>query len=952
MKMLLKAKKPFVELLCLKILLLLLFFLLLSSTISAQKNGIIKGIVIDTLSQKTVEQVTVTLFLQNDSTLVSFSMTEQDGKFEMDQLANGKYRLLFTHLSFQNKVVFFEISDKTQKIDLGNIFLSEKINQLKEVQVKMEAPPVTLLNDTIQYNASSFKVPVNANVEQLLKKMPGISIDKDGNIKAQGERIGKVLVDGKEFFGNDPKLATKNLPADAIDKVQVFDKKSEQATLTGFDDGNSEKTINLKLKEDKKQGVFGKVNGGAGTKEKYEGKFNVNSFKKNRQLSTLGMANNDNSEGFSIIDILNFSGELNRMARSGIVNINFTDEEAAALGINTNRNTGINTARGAGVNYNNIFGKKVDLQSNYFYNYYNPTQESQVRRQYFLPDSSYFYNQNTKSNNISQNNKLNFNVLYEINKKNSIRIIPSLAYQSTNNASNISYQNLTENQVLRTEGFSDFRQKNEGYNLKNDIVWSHKFDRKGRTFSLTLQSTLNQSQGSGSLLSSNKYYNTDLKIGRIDSLNQINNTSAKQIGNNLKAIYTEPLWERSLLELNITKGKFDNFSDKNTFDFNQFSNKYDIENRNLSNQFENTYDFTTTGFRLRTVRKKYNVSIGANFQIANLTGKTSYFLSDSLTTKTFKNILPNGRVVVNFSRYKTLNINYATSTKAPNISQLQPVPDNSNALNIKVGNPNLKQEYNHLLQMRLNLIKPFSNRNLFAFVYLQSTENKIVNEDTFNKFGVRQSKPVNTNGVYSVNSSISYSLPVTIFKGTLELRGETSFLQTKQFINGTTVGIKSTTFRPEIRQTFNLTKKLDFDLAYNLGNFTTKYALENAQQTKYISQEFNANLNWDLPKGFHISSDFLYLINSQRSAGYNLKIPILNASISKQMLKYNRGELKFIARDILNRNIGISRNSNNSYIEDSRVLTLRQFFILSFTYSLSKTGLTNESGSGHRMIIR
>jgi hypothetical protein len=248
-------------------------------------------------------------------------------------------------------------------------------------------------------------------------------------------------------------MATKNLPADAVDKVQVYDRQSDQAQLTGFEDGNYEKTINLKLKKDKKKGLFGKVMAGAGNKERFESKFNVNSFKGARQLSAIGMANNTNAEGFSFMDILNFTGELARMQRGGggNININMSGEEAAAMGLNTGNNRGINTAWGGGLNYNNIIGTKLDLQSNYFYNHYNPKQESNISRQYLLPDSSYFYNQLSKSDNINNTHRANLNLLYQIDSMNSIRINPSFSYQDAENNSRTDYQTLSENKTLTNQ---------------------------------------------------------------------------------------------------------------------------------------------------------------------------------------------------------------------------------------------------------------------------------------------------------------------------------------------------------------------------------------------------------------------------------------------------------------------------------------------------------------------
>ena len=935
---------------------LLLLLACLTTTLLAQKNGSVNGVAFDTISKQPVAAATVTVLERKDSSLVTFTMTGSDGRFELKGLANGDYRLMITHVSYHNSNKFFSITEANKTAELGNLIMNDKAKVLEEVVLAAEAPPVTLINDTIQYNAGSFKVQPNASVEQLLKKLPGVKVEKDGTIKAQGEKVNRVLVDGKEFFGNDPKVATKNLPADAVDKVQVYDKQSDQATLTGFEDGNYEKTINLKLKKDKKKGMFGKVNAGVGNKERYEGKFNVNSFKGARQFSAIGMGNNTNAEGFSFMDILNFSGELARMQRGGggNININISGEDAAAMGINGGgRNNGINTAWGGGLNYNNIIGSKLDFQSNYFYNRYNPNQESHIQRQYFLPDSSYFYNQNSFADNLNNSHRFNLNTLYRVDSMNSIRITPSFSYQTTNNRSQTDYQTLSEDKVLTNEGFSNNTSATKGYNFRNDITWRKKFARKGRTFSLSLQTSLNESDGDGSLSSINSFYYPNGSLLKRDTLNQQSTTKGDLKGYNARAIYTEPVWKRSLLEFSVSKSNTKSTSEKLTHDYNKLNGKYDQLNNTLSNDFENTYGYINAGIRIRTQKKKYSYAVGANWQQAELEGKITTGVKDSLISKTFRNILPNARFQYNFTRFKSFSLSYNTSTNQPGMSQLQPVPDNSNSLNIREGNPDLKQEFNHTAQVHLTLVSPYKNKNLFMFLTAQATQNKIVNYDSINSLGVKRTKPVNVNGVYNINSSISYSMPVRFLKGTVEVSSNTGVFKTKQFINTVGNDIRTFSVGPELRLDMNPTEKLNVGVGAGFNYNKTKYSLQSALNTNYLSQEYNASLDWEMPKGFFFATDFMYTINSQRAAGFNTKVPLWNASISKQMLKFNRGELKLSARDLLNKNVGISRNTNNNYIEDSKVLTLRQFFLLSFTYSLSKTGLNNAgSGGGMRIITR
>jgi Outer membrane protein beta-barrel family/Carboxypeptidase regulatory-like domain len=939
---------------------LFLFLVISSGIVSAQKNGVVKGTAFDTISKQPVSGATVTVLEKKDSSLITFTMTAGDGLFQLTGLTNGEYRLLITHVNYHSINRYFTISDSGKNVLLGSLVLSDKNKVLEEVVVANEAPPITLINDTIQYNAGSFKTQPNATVEQLLKKLPGVKVEKDGTIKAQGETVTKVLVDGKEFFGNDPKVATKNLSADAVDKVQVYDKQSDQAQLTGFEDGNYEKTINLKLKKDKKKGVFGKAMAAGGNKERFESRFNVNSFKGARQFSAIGMGNNTNAEGFSFMDILNFTGELARMQRGGgggNININISGNDAAAMGMNGASNRGIITAWGGGLNYNNIIGSKLDFQSNYFYNRYNPKQESHIQREYLSP-SSYFYKEDAMTNNLNNNHRFNFNTLYQIDSFNSIRFNPSISLQKTANRSSVNYQTLSATGNLINDGFSNTETATDGYNFRNDLTWRKKFRKKGRTFSLSLQTSLNESDGNGSLSSINTIYNPNGSLFRKDTLNQQSNTDAALKGYNVKAVYTEPLWEKSLLELSTSKSDSRNTSNKKTFDYNAGNSKYDVVNKQLTNNFENDYGYINGGFRIRTQRKKYNYAIGATWQQADLEGKVISGTKDSVISKRFRNILPNARVQYNFSRFRTLSLNYNTTTNQPAVNQLQPVPDNSNTLNIKEGNPDLKQEYNHSAQLHLNLVSPYKNKNLFFMLNAQATKNKIVNYDSINlQTGVRKTKPVNVNGVYNIGSTISYSQPIKFLKGSVEISSNTGYYSTKQLIN-TSNGqiaqndIKTFSFSPELRLTINPTQKLGFEVSNSVSYTNTKYSLAAVPAINYLSYEYGASIDWEMPKGFYFASDFTYSINSQRAIGFNTKVPIWNASLSKQMLKFSRGELKITAKDLLNKNVGISRNTNNNYIEDSRVLILRQFFLVSFTYSLSKTGLNNAGGGGMRVIAR
>lgn len=931
----------------------LLSFLLMSMMAFSQKNGLVRGVVMDTAAKHPVAGATLTVLQRKDSSLVSFSMTDNNGRFEMRNLANGDYRLLITHVNYHNSNRYFSIKDDKKEIDLGNINFYDAAQVLPEAVVIAEAPPVTMVGDTIQYNAGSFRVQPNASVEDLLKKLPGVKVEKDGTVKAQGEKVNKVLVDGKEFFGNDPKVATRNLPADAVDKVQVYDRQSDQAQLTGFDDGNSEKTINLKLKKDKKKGAFGKIMAGGGTNDRYEGRFNVNSFKGARQLSVIGMANNNNAEGFSMFDMLNFSGELNRLRQGGNGgNINITvsgDGPMSGLGGN---NTGINTTRGGGINYNNILGKKTDFQSNYLYTRYNPNYETHSQRQYFLPDSLYFTNQNTFSDNITSSHRANFTADIILDSFHSIKISPSFGYQEQRNGSYSDYENLSDALQRSVAGFSRNLSDNSGINFRNDLLFRKKFRRKGRTLSFSLQNSFNQSEGDGTLESVNRFYNhLNGNLVRTDSINQRFDINGRLNGYTGRVAYTEPIFKRSLIELSASKSSTRSLAEKETFDYNKLSGKFDQKNQLLSNDFENTYGYTQAGIRLRTQKKKFNYSVGASWQQAELEGKIIADTKDSVISKTFNNILPNARFQYNFTRYRNLTLNYATNTNQPSASQLQPVPDNSNPLNIKVGNPDLQQEFSHMVRLQFTTVDPFKNKNLFFFLNVVKTDNKIVNDDVIQN-NIKTSRPTNVNGVYNINGDLSFSFPIRALKGTLMVSSNAGYYRNKQLVNKLENTSNTFSTGPELRLDMTLGEKATLSVGGGINYNDTRYSLPSARDAKYLSQHYSTDFTWQLPKGFFFATDFVYTINNQLADGFNARVPFWNASFSKQMLKFNRGELKLRAYDLLNQNLGISRTSNQNYIEDVRQRNLRRFFLLSFTYSLSKTGLPQGGGGNMRIITR
>jgi hypothetical protein len=612
-------------------------------------------------------------------------------------------------------------------------------------------------------------------------------------------------------------------------------------------------------------------------------------------------------------------------------------------------NTGINTTFGGGLNYNNIIGNKTDFRSNYFYSRYNPNRQSAIQRQYFSPAN--LYQQNSYTDNLNNTHRLNFSVDYQIDSFHSIKISPSLSYQKTKNKGLSNYITYSEQGTKINEGISDNFLNNEGYNLNTNILFRKRFHKKGRTFSLNLLTNLNGSDGTGLIQSITHFYDqAGSSLGK-DSINQKNDNEGDLKGYNARAVYTEPLFKKSLIEFSLGNSSSISTSSKTTYDYNANNGKFDLINDLLTNDYENHYGYTNAGLRIRKQTKKYNYAIGVSWQRSELKGTNESKSKDFVVSKIFRNFLPNARFQYYFSRFKNFLINYSTTTNQPSVAQLQPVPDNSNPLYVKLGNPNLKQEFIQNVRLNASLVNPYKNRNFFVYFTLQETQNKIVNYDRINSVGVDSVMPVNVNGVYNANGSVSWGFPVRFLKGSLELSSTLMYYKGKQPMSDATNKIEmnkinTLTLGPHVRLNMSPTEKLDLSISAGVNHSKSTYSVESARNSKYFNQEYSAAMDWELPKRFFFATDFEYTITNQYSAGFNAKIPLWNASISKQMLHFNRGELKFSVHDLLNKNVGINRSTNQNYIEESRIRGLRRFFLLSFTYSLTKTGLSNTGNGG------
>lgn len=901
--------------------LLMLLMILFSPMAFAQQSGVnVTGSVVEQGSDTPIEQATVRLLNVKDSAMVRGVVSARNGSFTLKNVKKGSYLLHITFIGYDPLYQPLQITGKKNPVNVGKLELSDGAIELGEAVVIGKAPEVTVRNDTVEYNADSYKVTEGSVLEDLLKKMPGVEVDSEGKITVNGKEVKKVMVDGKEFFSDDPKVASKNLPAKMIDKLQVLDKKSDMAQMTGFDDGEEETVINLTVKPGMKQGWFGNAYGGYGSKDRYEGNAMVNRFVNNDQITFMGGANNTNNMGFSDLASTMFSGMGGGGGRRG----------------GFGAGSGITSSGNAGLNFSKEFKPdKLTLGGNTRYSHSDNDARSKSDRQNILPgDSSSYDNSEAMSRTKSDNFGVDFRLEWKPDTMTQLIFRPSFSLSHSMN-DNFSDATTLDNErdTVNTNKSSNYSESN-GYNLNASIDFSRKLNNKGRVFSATLSGGNSDSYSDGMNRSDIVYFNqTDaLKNSIIDQRSRYDNK-----GFNYRAYvsWVEPIGHNNFIQATYSISQRKQEALKNVY--NQDADGiYNVLDSAYSQSYRNNFISQRASLSFKSQREKFNYTIGLNLDPSyssseNFVGDTTL----SKITRKVVNLSPMAQFNYMFDKRTNLRIMYNGRTSQPSMTQLQPVADISDPTNITIGNPDLNPRYTNNVFIRFQQFTPEKQRAFMIMANGSYIINDIVSYTSYNQeTGVKTTTYKNVNGNYSGNVRMMLNTPLKNKKFSINSMTMASFANSNGYINEE----KNTNLNLILSERGGI----DFRSSYlDLGvNGNIRYnATSNSLQKENNQNTFNYGAGGYttiyLPLDFKIESDVNWSTNSGYGDGFKQNEVLWNASASKSFLKNNQGTLRFKIYDILQQRSNISRSVTASYIQDSEYNTLGSYFMVHFIYRFS-----------------
>lgn len=919
--------------------LLLLLLLLTSHLLSAQNPSktTIKGLVSDTLGTE-LGFATVMLLNPKDSTLANFTRSDEHGAFAFKNVRNVPYILKISYIGYLPYQQHLPVSD-AEAVDLQAIRIKPISTELMEVVIRTAKAPLRIHGDTIEYDATTFKVPPGSTVEDLLRRLPGLELDADGNIRAQGKDVKRVYVDGKTFFGDDPKSATKNLGAETISKVQVYDEKSEQTKLTGVDDGKKEKAMNLELKDEFKKGSFGKLTGAVGSSDRWAARGNYNRFNQKQQLSFIGYGNNINQTGVNWEDYGEFKGQSTfsgydngdfGFSGNGNQYFNFGGED----GLNNFDGRGFTKNFGGGSNYN-FDNKKAKFNLSYFYNETALQLDQFGFRQNFLPEGSFI--------NTDTTNRLEFRGSHSIGTRfekdldsNNVLIVKAngrFSKNTTDYQQSQLFLDVTDQPTNRLAIDNDTRLNS--WRVTSAAIFRHRFKKKGRSIAFSGGFNSNQSDGTENLFSINRFFEAQTFRDQIRLLNDNYNKTNQWKGS---ALFTEPLAKKWFWET------FYNFSNSQNEVNQQAQNREigDMRIDSLSVFYDQNTLYQRIGSSVRYSFQGLNTSVGLAAQQIRLDGEYSRDQDEPLLTdpvsRTFYNLTPNVSFNYEFKNNTSVNFDYSYNINAPQLNDLQPVPNVNNPLFRIEGNPDLRPERINQFNINYNYWNPANFANLGVGSGYSQYDDQIVYNQTIeviDTVGIRTTtRPDNVSGGNNFEMYSWFNLPIIKTKLTLNGGVNANIGQTPAFVNGVENETNNNGYGGRLGFNFTPNQKLILGISSRLQFNDLKYSIQQEQNQRIQNHSVDASVKWQFAGKFFLESNFNYAIYRNNRFGFNRDVPIWNGSIRRLIGKNNRLEMRLAAFDLLNRRVSIIQNGSQNYVTRNIANTLARYYMLSVSYNV------------------
>ena len=918
-------------------------------------NAQVKGTVIDSASKKPIDKAVVGLVIKNNMKDTAYTFTNEKGGFSFDVVPASNFSVIISNSGFAPVAKFVPVKQQEKTINIGTVILASRARLLDEVIV--ESAPIIVKEDTVEYRADAFKTKEGAVVEDLLKKLPGIEVDKDGNVKAQGKSVTRVKVNGKDFFGGDVKTATKELPANIVDKIQVVDDYGDQATVSGIKDGDPDKVINIQLKKDKNKGFFGRATAGAGTNDRYQESFNGNYFNNNRQISLVGNINNTNTSLF------NFNGGGNRGMSSMIVAGKSAMQDMGGGGnvgdlsqFGGGNSGGITATNSFGTNYRDQWGKRISVYGSYSYSHKNTSQLQNTSTQSFYQgrgNNNYINNQDLNAASIGTSHRATFNMEYQIDSFNYLKVTPNFIYSNNdgNNYSKFDYNKVDSGKTA--DGSNKNISGSTSPNLSLNVLYNHRFHKRGRNFSASA-SVGNSSSNSNQDITNLSYQYVAPSIGPHNIFQYIDQQNDNH-NYGIRLTYSEPVNKYRSLDFYASHNLNYTRNDKKNYNVDSLT-QIKTMNGFLSNDYENNFYNNRVGVSLRTTMKKYNYTLGISVQPVDLQGKS--LTKDSVYRPiTRANVFPVARMTYNFSRTKAINMSYSGTANQPSFSQLQPVVDQSNPQSITSGNPDLKPSINHNINVSYNNFNLITGKVLFSNFTFSTIKNQIINKTArLNNSGSSVSVPENVNGYYNLLGFYTYSKPYKNRKYVLNFNGSLNYNHNINLTDSITLTGNSLNQNLNVQKVIgsnwvlsqgivfelNLKDWLQLGTGVNYSINDNKYTnVGNASSNAFRNTSSNAwtfshNINIDLTKRLILKYDIDYTINHGLASTVSQNPVLMNGSLEQQLFKKKNGVIRFSAFDLFKQNTNINRNVSANSIVDTRTNKLTRYFLLTFTYRIQK----------------